>query len=70
MNISASSTLHQLSNLSILRSANKQPELALDLIMKTIDGLQPGGTMQSVSETVSPSATAPTATGQFIDIKV
>jgi hypothetical protein len=67
MNISTSyaAVQYQL-NGAILRSANKQPELALDLILQTTQNLQ------SPQQTVAQPVAQPTTTGpeQLIDIVV
>jgi len=69
MNISTSYTANQYGAAqSILRTANKQPELALELIMKTAQNLQSAGGMQSAPATVQQTSPVSTAVGQLIDI--
>lgn len=58
--------------LSSLGAANKQPQLALDLITQSVAGLQNAGAAQSPPETVTGTAspTIPAGyTGQLIDIR-
>jgi len=59
MKIPSYATAGQIPSLSILKSANKQPELAGELISKTVEGLvsgQTGGTMVDSVATASPPA--------------
>ena len=55
MQISPRSQANQLSSLSVLKSANQQPELAGELISKTIAGLLSTQSVQATPQTVSPS---------------
>lgn len=57
MNISSSSQAHQMPSMSILKSANQQPELAGELISKTIAGLLSTQSVQIAPQTASPSPT-------------
>jgi len=69
MNISNSYTANQYgATQSILRAANKQPELALKLIMKTAQNLQSAGGMQSAPAAVQQVSPASNTVGQLIDI--
>jgi len=69
MNISSNIAVSQYSSqLSILRSANKQPELALDLIMKTAQSLENANGMQSAPQNVAPVSSSSSTIGQLIDI--
>lgn len=52
--------------LSILNSANQQPELAGDLIAKTVDGISQTKTAQSPSQSTDMSRI--TGTGKIINI--
>ena len=51
--------------LSILKSANKQPELALQLLMQTLADTQAQPQTPAGS---TPASVGPDGTGQFIDI--
>lgn len=51
--------------LSILKSANKQPELALQLLMQTLADTQ--APLQTPTGS-APASVAPDGTGQIIDI--
>lgn len=66
MNIAGSSSIPMTMNSSILKSANKQPELALQLLQKSLEGLAP-----STSQVPSPAA-SPTVSqlSSSIDIRV
>ncbi len=55
MHISPTSQANQLPSLSVLKSANQQPELAGELISKTIAGLLSAQSVQATPQTVSPS---------------
>jgi hypothetical protein len=54
------------SGLSILKSANQQPELAGDLIAKTVAGISQTQTVQSSAQSVDMSKI--TGTGKIINI--
>ena len=55
--------------ISLLNSANKQPELALQLLLKSMQTLQVAGGTQSLATGPEVAVSAPTATsGQNIDI--
>jgi hypothetical protein len=53
--------------LSSLRAANKQPQLALELLVKSLEGLQVAGAAQSPSQDAAMIDPA-SGTGQIIDI--
>jgi len=55
MNISSSSMASQSPNISILKAANQQPELAGDLISKTIAGLLSAQSAQTTPQSVLPT---------------
>ncbi len=55
MNISSNSRLNQFPNMSILKSANQQPELAGELISKTIAGLLSAQAAQTTPQSAQPS---------------
>lgn len=55
MRILPTSQATQLPSLSVLKSANQQPELAGELISKTIAGLLSPQSVQATPQTVSPS---------------
>jgi hypothetical protein len=70
MNISSSLASNgNLSTMSILKAANKQPELALELLQQTMSAMVQPGAVQSPAATVSSSPNSPlTDIGQIIDI--
>lgn len=55
MHILPTSQANQLPSLSILKSANQQPELAGELISKTIAGLLSTQSVRATPQTVLPS---------------
>lgn len=55
--------------LSSLGAANKQPQLAMDLIEKSLSGLQTAGAAQSPTTQIARIAPVAGATGQLIDIQ-
>lgn len=55
MHISPTSQANQLPSLSVLKSANQQPELAGELISKTIANLLSAQSVQATPQTASPS---------------
>lgn len=59
MQIPPSSQANQLPSMSVLKSANQQPELAGALISKTIAGLLSAQSIQAAPQTVSPSSARP-----------
>lgn len=63
MQTSPLSSLAQVAATSVLAKANRQPELALDLITKSLQGLDTA-TAQAPSTQVAPSVSG---TGQIID---
>ncbi|MDD2465223.1 MAG: hypothetical protein PHI97_14595 [Desulfobulbus sp.] len=67
MEISSSTMASQRAGLSILKSANQQPELAGDLISKTIAGLQNAQTTQDMTKSIDP-ASSPVQSGNTINI--
>ncbi len=70
MNVSGSlSAIQYNSALSSLRSANRQPELALELLLKSVESIQSTPRAQSPQAVVQPS-TSTSDIGQFIDIIV
>lgn len=66
MEISANTTANQFSSLYILKSANKQPELAGELISMTIASMQTMQTIQAVSEQVN-SLPEHSASGRIVN---
>ena len=67
MNITSSTSAHIIMNQSILKSANDLPELALQLLQKSLEGT----TYQSSQVLPSPSASPITSqTASYIDIRV
>lgn len=70
MNVSNSvSGVNYPATVSVLKSANKQPELALQLLMQSVSGMQsPQATAQTAASPV-PAASGD-GTGQMIDIMV
>ena len=69
MNISNSSISSQYgATLSVLRNANKQPELALQLIENSLERAPAAETVQAAPHRLSSSAQ--TGTGLIIDIRV
>lgn len=52
---------------SVLRTGNKQPELALQLLLKSVEGVSIG--VQTAAAKVLPASSTPD-TGQLIDILV
>lgn len=70
MNISSNyPSLQYAAALSSIRSANKQQELALQLITSTVQGLQDTGGAQTPAKPVAATpSVSPTVTGQKIDI--
>ena len=54
MHISPTSQANHLASLSVLKSANQQPELAGELISKTIASLLSVQSVQATPQTVSP----------------
>ncbi|MBU1138011.1 MAG: hypothetical protein KKA76_03445 [Proteobacteria bacterium] len=67
MNIAGSTSIPLTMNTSILKSANKQPELALQLLQKSLEGITPSNSQVSSSQAASP--TTPRASSR-IDIRV
>ncbi|MBA3008381.1 MAG: hypothetical protein KKB91_00480 [Proteobacteria bacterium] len=57
------------SGLSVLAYANKQPELALQLLQKTLEGTASSQNMQSPTASPAPASSTNTATGRIIDIR-
>lgn len=55
MQIASNSLASQLPSMSILKSANRQPELAGELISKTIAGLATTQSIQATPQTAPPS---------------
>lgn len=66
MHILPTSQATQLPSLSVLKSANQQPELAGELISKTIAGLLSAQSVQATPLIVSPSP-AQSSVGTLID---
>ncbi len=66
MNIAGSTSSPLTMDLSILKSANKQPELALQLLQKSLEGITPASG-QASPQTVSP---IPSQASSRIDIRV
>lgn len=66
MNIAGSISSPLTMNLSILKSANKQPELALQLLQKSLEGIAPASGQSSSQQVVSP----PSQASSHIDIRV
>lgn len=66
MEISSRSMANQLSGLTILKSANKQSELAGELISKTVASMLATQKVQAPSEQVT-AASAQPATGSIIN---
>ena len=66
MRILPTSQATQLPSLSVLKSANQQPELAGELISKTIAGLLSVQSVQATPQTASPSP-AQSGVGTFIN---
>lgn len=67
MEISSSVLANQMSSLSILKSANQQPELAGELISKTIEGMSKPQLLQTTPQPVTPLPPEPVS-GQVINI--
>ncbi|MBU1647992.1 MAG: hypothetical protein KJ846_04695 [Proteobacteria bacterium] len=58
------------SGLSVLAYANKQPELALQLLQKSLEGTASSQNMQSPTPSPAPASSTNTATtGRIIDIR-
>ena len=66
MNISSSSTPNQFPNMSILKAANQQPELAGELISKTIAGLLSVQSAQTTAQSAQ-SSLAQSGIGSIIN---
>lgn len=68
MNVANSlSSVQAMAALSSIRSANKQPELALQLLLKSLELAQSGASAQSPT-TESTKVAAPSETGTLLDI--
>jgi len=65
MQITSSTNVNSVANLSVLKSANEQPSLAGELISKTVEGLMQTQTPQSPPQSVPFSAA--TGTGGIIN---
>jgi hypothetical protein len=63
--VSCNSAVQYQAGLSILKSANRQPELALEMLVKSLEGSSVG--VQSPAVQVPPSV-APEGTGLILDI--
>jgi hypothetical protein len=66
MKIASHSMATQATIMSILKSANQQPELAGELISKTVDSMLASQALQTPSQPVPPLLSQP-GTGSLID---
>ncbi|MDD3815393.1 MAG: hypothetical protein PHZ02_12205 [Desulfocapsaceae bacterium] len=57
------------SGLSVLAYANKQPELALQLLQKSLESTASSQNMQSPTAIPAPASATDAATGRIIDIR-
>lgn len=67
MEILSNATTSQVPILSILKSANKQPELAGELISKTVEGLVAGQTVRTMPNAITTASPPESVTGSIIN---
>jgi len=67
MNVSGSNNVA--SGMALLKKANEQPKIALDLITKTMQGAEQAQKTQQTAAKTSVSMAQATGKGQIVDIK-